>query len=214
MTDQIPAPAAAALADAREKLRKLGGCALLIGVEVYNGLPAEKQLHAGRNDVLSYWKVCRRLGYRPEHIRVLTSPVLTLDDLVRAEQELGPELHPERSKDEIRARVEGWLAGPAPVVLGDASREAIVEGVEWLASKLVFTVKLDWEGWKLEQELAGLPGLLAYSGHGAQQRGDLVLCPSDIGPRLERAVSFAELRAMIDAGDDIKAPGRRTRPTT
>ena len=64
MTDQIPAPAAAALADAREKLRKLGGCALLIGVEAYNGLPAEKQLHAGRNDVLSYWKVCRRLGYR------------------------------------------------------------------------------------------------------------------------------------------------------
>jgi hypothetical protein len=170
--------------------------------------PADKQLLAGRNDVLAYWKVCRRLGYRPEHIRALTSPTLTPADILRAEQELAPELHPKKSAREVEALVEGWFAGTAPkVVLGEATREAILAGVQWLAAQLVFTVKLEWEGWKLDQELAALPGFLAYSGHGARVEGDLALCPRDVGSALERAVPFTELRKLVDAGDDIRVEG-------
>src|SRR5215470_18060953 len=84
----LPPEAAARLAEARRQLATVGGCALLIGVETYQGLASDKQLFAGRNDVLSYWRVCRRLGYRARHIRALTSPVLTRDDIIQAEVDL------------------------------------------------------------------------------------------------------------------------------
>jgi hypothetical protein len=208
MSETMPAEAADRLAEARDYLRQVGGCALLIGVETYDGLPADKQLLAGRNDVMSYWKVCRRLGYRPTEIRVLTSPRLTKDDILRAERDLAPELHAGKSEEQLEKLVGAWFSGDKPeVVLGEATRDALVEGVKWLAAKLVVTVKLDWGTGKLEKELGALPGLLVYSGHGARVGGDLALCPRDVGRALERALPFAELRALVDAGDDIRKEG-------
>ena len=70
------------------------GYALLIGVETYDGLSPDKQLHAGRNDVLAFYKVCRRLGMPPENISLLTSPVLDKQQVAQAELELSRETNP------------------------------------------------------------------------------------------------------------------------
>ncbi|HMG25110.1 MAG TPA: caspase family protein [Kofleriaceae bacterium] len=204
----LPPEAAAKLAEAKRVLSTVGGCALLIGVETYQGLAADKQLFAGRNDVLAYWRVCRRLGYRARHIRALTSPVLTPDDILHEEVHLALEGDPHRTRAEIEADVARRLAdAPWGDMLGEATHDAIRAGVAWLAQHLVFTVKLEGDGWSFVRELTGVPGLLAYSGHGAQHRGDLALCPSDVGADLARALPFEELRAMIDAGDDLRAAG-------
>lgn len=204
----LPPEAAARLAEARRQLATIGGCALLIGVETYQGLPPDRQLFAGRNDVLSCWRVCRRLGYRARHIRALTSPMLTRDDIIQAEVDLVLEREPDRTRPEIESEVARRLAdAPWGDMLGEATHEAIRAGVAWLAQHLVFTVKLEGEGWSFARELTGLPGLLAYSGHGARHGGDLALCPTDVGADLSRALTFSELRAMIDAGDDIRAEG-------
>src|SRR5262245_53040120 len=156
MNETIPAVPAAALEAFKAKIAAVGGVALLIGVEDYRSHSPDgsKDLPAGRNDVLACWKVCRRLGYKPEHIRVLTSPKLTAQDLVWAESELSRERSPSEPEEEVEARVLGWLSGEQPqVVLGEATRDAIMQGVEWLAQRLVATVKLQWESWKLEKEL-------------------------------------------------------------
>lgn len=204
----LPPEAAARLAEAKRQLATIGGCALLIGVEAYQGLPPDKQLFAGRNDVLSCWRVCRRLGYRARHIRALTSPMLTRDDILQAEVDLVLEREPHRTRPEIEGEVARRLAdAPWGDMLGEATHEAILAGVVWLAQHLVFTVKLEGEGWSFAQELTGLPGLLAYSGHGARHGDDLALCPTDVGADLSRALTFSELRALIDAGDDIRAEG-------
>lgn len=204
----LPPEAAAKLAEAKRQLATVGGCALLIGVETYPGLPPDKQLFAGRNDVLAYWRVCRRLGYRARHIRMLTSPVLTRDEILQAEVDLALERDPHRTQAEVSAEVARRLAdAPWGDMLGEATQQAIRAGVAWLAQRLVFTVKLEGEGWSYAKELTGLPGLLAYSGHGAQLDGDLALCPTDVGADLSRALLFGELRALIDAGDDIRAEG-------
>jgi Caspase domain len=204
----LPPEAAARLAEAKRQLATIGGCALLIGVETYQGLPPDKQLFAGRNDVLAYWRVCRRLGYRARHIRALTSPALTRDQILQAEVDLVLEREPHRGRPEIEIEVARRLAdAPWGDMLGEATHQAIHAGVAWLARHLVFTVKLEGEGWSFAQELTGLPGLLAYSGHGAQHGGDLALCPTDVGADRSRALTFSELRALIDAGDDIRAEG-------
>jgi hypothetical protein len=223
------------LAAAREQLSRLRGGALLIGVEDYRAYDGTggKDLPAGRNDVLAYWKVCRRLGFT--HIRALTSPVLTEDDLVRAELELVPELSPGETADQVRARVKRWLSKEEPaaprlegetaeevagavqrwvsslqqepgdltVSLREATSAAMKEGVRWLSKGLVFAVKLSWGDWQLQEEWASLPGIMTYSGHGAQQDGDLALCPTDTGPALQNAVSFSELRGIFDEVDRI-----------
>jgi len=204
----LPPEAAAKLAEAKRQLATVGGCALLIGVETYPGLSPDKQLFAGRNDVLSYWRVCRRLGYRARHIRALTSPVLTRDEILHAEVDLALERDPYRDRADVEAEVAQRLADALwGDMLGEATQQAIRAGVAWLAQRLVFTVKLEGEGWSFAKELTGLPGLLAYSGHGAQLDGDLALCPSDVGADLARALTFGELRTLIDAGDDIRAEG-------
>jgi caspase domain-containing protein len=204
----LPPEAAARLAEARRQLATIGGCALLIGVETYRGLAPDRQLFAGRNDVLSYWRVCRRLGYRARHIRMLTSPALTRDEILQAEVDLALEREPHRTRSEIEVAVARRLAdAPWGDMLGEATQQAIRAGVAWLAQHLVFTVKLEGDGWSFARELTGLPGLLAYSGHGAQHGGDLALCPTDVGADLSRALTFSELRALIDAGDDIRAEG-------
>ncbi|WP_437963883.1 caspase family protein [Sorangium sp. So ce260] len=234
MTDNAhPAPSAIpddvkpVLAATRELLSRIRGVALLIGVESYRDHDEEggKDLLAGRNDVLAYWKVCRRLGYT--HFRVLTTPALGAEDLIRAERELSPELHPGEDEAETRRRVEEWLsrgrqgagasieihdvamssriedAGAPSVLLGEATSLQLEESARWLASSLVFTVNLAWEQWRRREELMALPGFLAYSGHGAQRDGELFLCPSDTGPALENAVSFSALRAIFDEGEDL-----------
>lgn len=204
----LPPDAAARLAEARRQLAAVGGSALLIGVETYPGLPPDKQLLAGRNDVLSYWRVCRRLGYRARQIRILTSPVLTRDEILHAEVDLALGCDPHRTRAEVEADVARQLAdAPWEEMLGEATQQAIRAGIEWLAQRLVPTVKLEGEGWSFAKELTGLPGLLAYSGHGAQLAGDLALCPSDVGADLSRALPFGELRTLIDASDGIQAEG-------
>lgn len=223
----IPDDVKPVLAATRELLARIRGVALLIGVESYRDHDEEggKDLLAGRNDVLAYWKVCRRLGYT--HFRVLTTPALDAEDLIRAERELSPELHPGEDEAETRRRVGEWLsrgrqgpgasielhdvamssriedAGAPSVLLGEATSLQLKESARWLASSLVFTVKLEWEQWRRREELMALPGFLAYSGHGAQKDGELFLCPSNTGPALENAISFSELRAIFDEGEDL-----------
>ncbi|WP_437668998.1 caspase family protein [Sorangium sp. So ce131] len=224
---EVPDEVKPVLAATRELLSRIGGVALLIGVESYRDHDEDggKDLLAGRNDVLAYWKVCRRLGYT--HFRVLTTPALDAEDLIRAERELVPELHPGEDEAETRRRVEQWLsrgrqgafapmeihdaamspriedAGAPSVRLGEATSLQCKESARWLASMLVFTVKLEWERWRREEELMALPGFMAYSGHGAQKDGELVLCPSNTGPALEHAISFSELRAIFEEGEDL-----------
>ncbi|WP_437755844.1 caspase family protein [Sorangium sp. So ce1389] len=223
----IPDDVKPVLAATRELLSRIGGVALLVGVESYRDHDEEggKDLLAGRNDVLAYWKVCRRLGYT--HLRVLSTPALQKEDLIRAERELAPELHPGEDEAETRRRVEEWLsrgrqeadapielhdaamssrleaAGAPSVLLGEATSLQLEASARWLARRLVFTVKLEWEQWRREEELMALPGFMAYSGHGAQRDGELLLCPSDTGPALENALSFSELRAIFDGGEDL-----------
>ncbi|WP_437622581.1 caspase family protein [Sorangium sp. So ce1151] len=226
-SDDIPDDVKPVLAATRELLSRIGGVALLVGVESYRDHDGDggKDLLAGRNDVLAYWKVCRRLGYT--HLQVLSTPALQKEDLIRAERELAPELHPGEDEAETRRRVEEWLsrgrqgadasielhdaamssriedAGAPSVLLGEATSLQLKESARWLASRLVFTVKLEWEHWRREEELMALPGFMAYSGHGAQRDGELLLCPSNTGPALENAISFSELRAIFEEGGDL-----------
>src|SRR4029079_6726237 len=128
--------------------------------------------------------------------------------ILHLEVDLALERDPQRTRAEVEAEVARRLAdAPWGDMLGEATHQAIRAGVAWLAQRLVFTVKLEGEGWSFARELTGLPGLLAYSGHGTQHGGDLALCPTDVGADLSRALPFADLRTLIDAGDDIRAEG-------
>lgn len=235
----VPDAVKPVLAAAREYFTHLRGGALLIGVEDYSRFDptGRKDLPAGRNDVLAWWKVCRRLGYT--HLRVLASPALTEDDLVRAELELVPELSPGETPDQVRARVRRWLSVKEPprpslaaetaeevaervaqwlasvrrapddlnVFLREATSSELKEAARWLAGGLVTNVALSWGAFQLHEEWESLPGIMTYSGHGARRDGDLVLCPSDTGPALDGSLSFSELRAIFDEADAL--PGGR-----
>ena len=175
--------------------------ALLVGIESYPQYP-EKQLRAGRNDVLAFWKVCRRLGYAPRDIRVLTSPKLTVQDLVWAEIELLPDALPsegaarEEKEKELRETLQS-------VVVDVAERQSILGGVKWLAESLA------QRGGAAEEQ--SLPGFFTYSGHGAQAGGELVLCPSDTGKAeggaLSNVIPLGELGAIFDRADPVKKEG-------
>ncbi|XXX72556.1 hypothetical protein WMF30_33395 [Sorangium sp. So ce134] len=218
------------------KPRELGGRALLIGVEDYRAYdPAgHKNLPAGRNDVLAYWKVCRRLGYKPENIVVLTSPALEEHDLVWAELELAPELHSSETEEQVEARVKTWLSGERPkpdhketkeqfearfgrwlsggrstVFLGEATSWALTACAGWLAKSLMY-IPLQPLDAPLLPEVA-LPGFFAYSGHGARRDGKLALCPSDVGADLGNAVELAGLGKIFGAADHDRSD--HTSPT-
>jgi len=152
-------------------------CALLIGIETYDDERLEdKQLFAGRNDVLAFWKVCRRLKMRPENIVCLTSPMLDIEDFIWAEQELSEELHDGQSNEKIDYIVRGWfLEGERPkVARGLATLENMKEAVKWLATDRVDRKK---------NELP-VDRIVTYSGHGTtmEESGTtvLALCPSDL----------------------------------
>lgn len=72
----------------KNRAAKLHGFAVLVGIERYPALSEREQLRAGRNDVLAFWKLCRRLKLRHEDITVLTSPRLDEQMLFDAEKEL------------------------------------------------------------------------------------------------------------------------------
>ncbi len=194
--------------DVKESLTRKG-CALLIGVEDYSAYDPRggKNLLAGRNDVLAYWKVCRRLGYPVENIHLYTSPKLTLADIVHAELEVGPEIRPNLHNStrptedaaELQAQIEKDLR--SRVFFEEATAEKLLEGFQWLASNLPIFSKGVRTADKSKVTIAHgtLPGFLTYSGHGAQVSGDLALCPSDIGPGLGKALTFERLRGIIDA---------------
>lgn len=221
----IPAEVRPVVDAAGKLFARLGGCALLIGVERYRKFDSSgaRDLRGGRNDALVFWKVCRRLGYR--FIRVLTTPRLTRDDIVRAELELAAETDSSQTAEQIAARVDAWnlfdIDQVAPLhahstpeqalealesfdkrdlhaYLGEATSADVAAGVEWLGEMLGARMAFQWHDWRLEKTWVQ-PGLLTYSGHGARQDAELYLCPSDTGPRLERALSFAGLRGTFEA---------------
>lgn len=165
------------------------GFALLIGVETYTNLPQDKQLFGGRNDTIAFWMVCRRLGYLPENIRVLTSPRLTRDDLISAVRSVFPYTDPQK----IEADVDTWFKNPD--MFQEATEQTIREGVQWLAAHLPVPSKSG------NGRGESLPGILTYSGHGAQQKDVLFLCPSDVTPDLEHSIPFPELQRMIRGVD-------------
>jgi len=175
--------------------------ALLIGIEAYENLGADQQLRAGRNDVLAFWKVCRRLGFTPTNIVLLTSPVLEVADLVEAEQELGSALseYAGKTDEEIETMVMRWFpeGERSKVILAPATRENIEAGVGWLV-----------------QCPAGLPKgpflgdrLLTYSGHGTTLEKDgqsiLALCPSDVVAGDDETFLFVDaFKERLEAGPD------------
>ncbi|APR79433.1 Hypothetical protein A7982_04780 [Minicystis rosea] len=88
------------------------GYALLIGIDDYSAFDRSREQELGtsdllgsRNDVRTFWRLCRKLGMRPENIRVLASPPLAFDELEGAIPEnVGP-----ATATEILDKA-GWLA--------------------------------------------------------------------------------------------------------
>lgn len=235
----VPSSLRPAYRAAKERFAALGGYALLIGVNDYDD-PAIENLRGGRNDVLAYYKVCRKLGYK--RVRMLTTPVLTEDEIVRAEIELAPVIAKDRkvTEEEIRANVHRWIeAGRAVstetapqemsidgltvravdvdarrlsnemmLMLGEPTRQGMIEGVTWLADRLQSLVQLRWteEGEPRSRwgTWPSFPGFLVYSGHGARRENELCLCPSDTAAKgLEKAISFSEMRGIFDRQSDL-----------
>lgn len=173
-----------------------GRFAVLIGVEEYTHF-GEERLRAGRNDVLAMWKVCRRLGYQPEHIRLRTSPPLTLEDLEKAEMERLLAL-PEgtgKTHDDVLPQALRALASAhesRAEILGDATCVSITEALLWLQSRLAAPFD--------QQQGYVVPGILYYSGHGTKLDGELALCPSDVGRDGSNALPFADVEEALTAG--------------
>ena len=91
------------------------GYALLIGVNDYSAYDKSQDQRKGKsdlpgsvNDVQAWWSLCKELGFRPENIRVLTSPAIHCS----------------------------CLAGATAHTTGEATERGIREGVEWLTQKL------------------------------------------------------------------------------
>lgn len=175
--------------------------ALLIGVESYSGVEGgKKNLFAGRNDVLAMWQVCRRLGYEPRNIRVCTSPQLTEKQIIDAEVDmaLSQEENRRKSRKQVKQDVLAVLRGVDwEVTLCEATYKQINRSLSWLSERLGQPFG-DQKGYLV-------PGILYYSGHGAQIEGDLALCPADVkqtGGGLANVLSFATLQAILDKKDD------------
>ena len=86
-------------------------CALLIGIDDYSAFDTScgreigtHDLPGSRNDARAFWRVCLRLGMKPENIRVLASPPIAHTELEGA----GPENVAPATEVEILAKL-GWL---------------------------------------------------------------------------------------------------------
>lgn len=173
--------------------------ALLIGVEDYAHFNDQK-LRAGRNDVLAMWKLCRRLGYRPEHIRVHTSPRLTAQEIKDAEVKswLSRPENTGKTMNEAQAAVDKDLesvGGDWSKILGEATSSAINGNLQWFRDQLGAPFHAG-RGYLV-------PGILYYSGHGAKIGGQLALCPSDVSPnggKLENALMFKDIEQTLTLG--------------
>jgi Caspase domain len=96
------------------------GYALLIGVDDYStfdkssGQPVgTHDLYGSRNDVRTFWRLCRLVGIKPANIRVLASPPFA----------------------------PGELEGASPENVGPATEAEILAKTGWLAEKLAQTEK-------------------------------------------------------------------------
>jgi hypothetical protein len=163
---------------AAEATLRSSGYALLIGIEAYRSFDAQGRfdLPAGRNDVLAFYRVARKLGFSANRIRVLTTPLLEPRQLMEMERLLDPTA----KEDDLEQRISG-------VERREATRQEILDGERWLADKL--TAK--------QVQGAHPLGLMTYSGHGSRLGNELDLCPSDVGPNLENAIDFSELRRIL-----------------
>jgi hypothetical protein len=147
--------------------------ALLIGIDDYSVYDASvgqprgtSDLPGSVQDVRAFWRICRHIGVRPERMRVLTSPRIDPAE----------------------------LAGAKGDNVGEATRDAILEGVTWISEKLAAPPRP--------------AGLIAYSGHGDWLEGEgLVICPSDtVGPNLEHSILMKHLQRIIrerEAGENL-----------
>lgn len=155
--------------------------ALLVGVDDYRAYDRSKgnpagtsDLRAGGNDVLAFYRTCRRLGIPKENIHVLTSPKVPLSKL----GEPG---------ENARARKDGIG------YLGKATGAEIRAELAWLGKKLA----------RASKGGEAPAGLFTYSGHGDFHGASLALCPSDVragaGGDLEGAIGFDEIAAILGA---------------
>ncbi len=202
---------------ATNTLEQFNSYALLIGVEDYSTFDStnKKNLHAGCNDVLAMWTLCRRLGYKPENIRVCTTPVLTVDQLAEAEADFiltDPKFLAQWREKVMKAG--SWATTRRQLVnqlkitvtlksiekdLGDATSGNIIKQVAWLSEKLQAPF--------VKNEGYLVPGILYYSGHGARVDAALALCPSDVkedGGRLKNTVKFSEIEEKLTVKDTNK----------
>jgi len=171
--------------------------ALLIGVEEYRDYDPSgaRDLRAGRNDVMAYWKVCRRLGYKPQNIWVLTTPKLHPSWIYEAELDLDLVEDPDRSLENFNERAETWCAKNG-VKLDTATKANIESHADGLSIGIIDVREVNGE-----IKIQGSPGFLVYSGHGARIGGQLALCPSDVKSDLDGAITLADLKTRI-LGDD------------
>ncbi|MCB9794066.1 MAG: caspase family protein [Alphaproteobacteria bacterium] len=141
------------------------GYALLIGVNAYRSYsqsvkasPDQHALSGALNDLRAWWDVARGAGIPARNIRVLST----------------------------RRVLPGELeTGANGVSVGLATRDEILEGVEWLAKNAA----------KDRTQTA----LLVFAGHGDFIDGEgLALCPSDVsGADLQNAVRLKEIRQLL-----------------
>jgi len=82
--------------------------AVFIGVSDYSKYGASASLPGSVNDARLFWRVCRKMGFAPENMRILTSPRLDPAD----------------------------LDGGAEANVREATSGEIVEAMKWLADKL------------------------------------------------------------------------------
>lgn len=138
--------------------------AVLIGVRDYlmYDPTGKSNVPGAQNDALTWVHQCLSMGFPPEQIFVLTSPVLSPEDL-------GP--------------------SAAQIKTGAATHEEITSAIAWILKQLA-------EG--------NATGLLTFSGHGINDQGRLLLCPSDTTQSLDNVIDVFALSQTIAGTNGAK----------
>lgn len=160
------------------------GYALLIGVDDYsafdtssNQATGTSDLAGSRNDVRSFWRLCRLIGMKPANLRVLTSPPIDFHE----------------------------LEGASAENVGPATEAEIHRGVAWLAENLGRPARptgvLTYSGhgdWLADKGLVLCPSDITRAGDAGDAGGAEV--------SLDHAVSFSAINAALakhDAAENL-----------
>jgi hypothetical protein len=175
------------------------GYALLIGIDDYSAFdrstdqkPGTSDLKGSRNDVHTFWRLCRLLGMKPANIRVLASPPIDACD----------------------------LEGASPEQVGVATAAEITAGVAWLAERLGHTSRptglMTYSGhgdWLASEGLVLCPSdVVAGNGHGADVSLDNAVAFSALNAVLGKHNAAENLTVVLDtchSGGEAAVPRAR-----